>query len=112
MAQTHELPSAWATGVGSLNRTVVEWTETIGKTSDPAATVQNSTNSAISLMKGMLTTLGLAAGSGNGAVNSNANVFPNLIVSLGERDDAAATVAANRNTAISLLKGIAAGVGL
>lgn len=104
-------PSGWSTGVNSVPDTVVDPPESIGTPSDAAALVNNETNSAFSLLKGMCRELGIAAGSGAGAVNTSPKVFGDPEATLGARSDAPAT-STGRWSAISFLKGILAQAGI
>jgi hypothetical protein len=106
-------PSASSTGVNSVPDTYIDPPESIGTPGDPVASEQNSTNAAFSLMKGMCAGLGVPAGSGAGDVNDNSKVYADPLVTLGGMDDAPAIgSAAQRFTAISLLKGILAQAGI
>lgn len=102
-----------SSGINSVDRTWVDQPESIGTPGDAAATAQNSTNSAFSLLKGMCAELGIAAGSGLGDVNDNAKVYGDPLVTLGEMSDAPAIGSAAQSfSAISLLKGILAQAGI
>lgn len=111
MVAIHEIASGVSNNVDTESRKWVDYVESIGKPSDAKATAQGSTNSAFSLLKGIAGGIGIAAGSGAGDINNNANVYADLEVTLGLETDAAATDA-GRQSAISLLKGICAGLGL
>lgn len=112
MTAIHEISSGVSDNTTSESRKFVDYVETIGKPSDPVATSVSDPNSAFSLMKGILAELGVAAGSGAGDVNNNANIYPDLIRTLGEPDDAAAVSVSVRRSAISVLKGICSRLGL
>lgn len=105
-------PGGSATGVYSDDRPVVDLWETIGEPDDPAATDVDDENSAFSLLKGILVALGTPAGSGTGVVNTSRKIQSTPEQMLGIETDAETVTAASRNTAISLLKGIAARLGL
>jgi hypothetical protein len=114
MAQDWQaFPSAISTGVNTVADTFIEPPESIGTPGDAVATVNNSTNSAFSLLKGMCAELDIAAGSGTGDTNDNGKVYGDPLMTLGETSDAAASgSAAQRFSAISLLKGILAQAGI
>ena len=72
----------------------------------------NAENSAFALLKGIASLLGVPTGSGAADINDNGKVYPDPLATLGDRTDAAATVAADPNSAIAMLKGIAGELGL
>jgi hypothetical protein len=100
-------PSAISNGVNAADRTLVDPGETIGLPSDRPATDVDVENSMFALLKGIAAGLGVPAGSGDAAVNTNTKTFVDPITTLGETNDAAAT-GTDRQSAISLLKGITA----
>lgn len=104
-------PSRITTEINSIPDPFVDAPESIGTPGDAAATANNSTNSAFSLMKGMCTELGITAGSGAGAVNTYPPVAADLEATLGLMSDTAATDTGS-HSAISLLKGILAQAGI
>lgn len=114
MAQAWQaFPSSISTGINAVDRTFVNAPESIGAPGDAAATSASAENSAFSLLKGICAGLDVPAGTGDGAVNTSARVFADPVATLGEMDDPAATgSAAQRFTAISLLKGILAQAGI
>jgi hypothetical protein len=114
MAQDWQaFPSGYSTGIDSIGRTYVDETESIGTPADPPATDVAEPNSAFSLLKGICAELDVPAGSGVGVVNTSSRVFADPVATLGEMDDPAATgSAAQRFSAISLLKGILAQAGI
>lgn len=100
-------PSRVTTGINSIPDTYVHAVESIGTPDDAPAMESNNTNSGFALLKGICASFGLEAGSGQGDVNDSANIFADLLVTLGEQSDPVATgSAAQRFSAISLLKGI------
>lgn len=111
MVQTHELTSGWSTGKGAPDRTYVDDAETIGSPRDARASAVNSSNSAFAYLKGICSVLGVADGSGAGVTNTATKVYHDPEVTLGLPTDARATDT-NRQSAISLLKGMAAAVGV
>lgn len=111
MAVPRVFAGAWSTGVRSTSRTLVEPGESVGKPTDAPATVQNSTNTAFSLVKGMLAGLGVAAGSPSAFVGLPSYVDQNAERALGDPSDAPAA-SADGASAISLLKGILQIAGL
>lgn len=111
MATWTAYPSGWSNGVNSIPDTYIEPPESIGTPADATATDVTAENSAFSLVKGMLSGLGISAGSGTGDTNDNAKVYADPLAMLGEMDDAAATDTGS-HSAISYLKGILAQAGL
>lgn len=107
----HAYPSGRTTEINSIPDTFIDPPESIGTTADAVATSNNSTNSAFSLLKGICAGLGVPAGTGDGAVNTNPKLFHDPLVTLGEMDDAPATDT-GRWSAISLMKGVLVELGL
>jgi hypothetical protein len=104
-------PSGFTTEINAVGRTVVDPMESIGHPGVAKATAINTTNSAFAYLKGIASQLGTADGTGAGAVNSRPPLFNDMLRVLGERSDPPATDTGSWS-AISLLKGIAAGVGV
>lgn len=112
MAVPTTFPAGSTTGVSVLDRTHVQPMESIGTPGDAPATDVADENSAFALVKGILVGLGIPAGSGAGVVNPNPHIYPDPLVTLGREDDPVATDPAGVNSAISLLKGCCAAMGL
>src|SRR4051812_41323225 len=113
MTDIQDIASGVSDNVATERRKLVDPIESIGIPTDGPATDIEDENSAFSLLKGMLSGLAIPAGSGAGDVNNNSNIYPDPFAALGEMSDAALTGSANqRASAIALLKGTLAGLGI
>ena len=98
-------PSSTNNGVRGPTRSLVDPVESIGTPFDSPATSQHDQNSAFSLLKGICSHLGVPVGSGQGEVNTSANIYADPLATLGDMNDAPATDT-GAHSAISLMKGI------
>jgi hypothetical protein len=112
MPGTEQFETGYTTGKNAPARPLVQPDESIGVPHEAPATDVADENSAFALLKGMAAALGVPEGSGFADVNDASRVNPDPLATLGSIDDAAATDAAEPNSAISLLKGICAELGL
>ena len=112
MASSSSFLSGWSSGIGGTDRTLVEPPESIGKPTDTKATAVNTTNSAFAMLKGMADALDVPVGSGSGDVKNHAHLNADPLITLGKKSDPIATNNTGTWSAISLLKGIAAQLGV
>lgn len=112
MTAIHEISSGVSNHVDVERRKLVDYVESVGRPSDPVATSIDDENSAFSLLKGIFATLGGPVGPGTGDVNNNANIYPDLRLTLGQPTDTAATSASDKGSAIAFLKAIGAEWGV
>ena len=112
MAVPTTFPAGSRTGVSVLVRTLVQPWESIGTPADAVATDVADDNSALSLAKGIAVALFVPAGAGEGIVNPNPHINPDLLTTLGREGDPVAVDPDGVNSAISLLKGCCAILGL
>lgn len=94
-----------ASGINAVDRTWVDPPESIGRPSDEPATTVSVENSAFALLKGMAHELDIPVGTGDADTNNNGKVYGDPLATLGAMSDPPAT-GTDRNSAISLLKGI------